>query len=520
MIIILSAKYTEQDLRIEFGKIPPSFLPVGNKRLYHYQIGSIRDNCPDETIYLTLPASYNLHEQDKLELDLLNIKILYIEDSFSLGQSVAFSLSSVILNNDENVTLYYGDTLLENGLYTNELSDNIIFTSHSEYNYIWLEMPKKDLVERQIFCGILTVSHPLTLVHCLIASEFDLSKSLELYNDKFSFKLEKRDDWLDFGHLNTFYDSKTIVTTQRAFNELKITKYYVEKKSHKSKKLEAEANWFRSIPENLIHFTPRLIDARKEENYFSYKLDYLYCPTLTEMFVFGNHPSNIWSLIINSCFNFLSECKKIKKQTTCNFYSSLVNKNNERLSEFLSQNPIYDKQILDDESNPYFLRDILKYAHGQINSEHKSTFVHGDFCFSNILFDFQRNNIKVIDPRGLDFDNNFNVYGDLRYDLAKLVHSAIGKYDFIVSDRFTIKENSNKIILELPSQSVNISYQIKNEIEKLGYSFREILAITITLFLSMLPLHYDKPNRQKAFIATAIKLYKDLRNDNYSDGRS
>lgn len=520
MIIILSAKYTEQDLRVEFGKIPPSFLPVGNKRLYHYQISSIRKICPNESIYLTLPASYKLNEQDELELNLHGIKVLFINDDFSLGQSIAFSLSLVTSNNNECITLYYGDTLLENGLSQNELCNNVIFTSYSEYNYIWLEMPQKGLTEKQIFCGALTVTHPLILIHCLIANEFNLSKSLELYNDNFGFELIKRDDWLDFGHLNTFYDSKTIVTTQRAFNELKITKYYVEKKSSKSKKLEAEANWFMNTPESLAHFTPRLISASKMENYYSYKLDYLYCPTLTEMFVFGNHPTNIWALIINSCFNFLHKCMAIKKQSTCDFYTSLVKKNTERLNLFLTQNPIYKKKILDDEYNSFFLKEILDYAHSQINSTQVSTFVHGDFCFSNILFDFKRNNIKVIDPRGLDFDDNLSVYGDLRYDLAKLVHSAIGKYDYIVSDRFSIKENNNQLILELPKESINISYLVKDEIEKLGYSFREILAITITLFLSMLPLHYDKPNRQKAFIATAINLYKDLKDDNYSDGRS
>lgn len=520
MIFILSAKYTEQDLRVEFGKIPPAFLPVGNKRLYHYQIRSIRNKCPDETIYLTLPATYKLDEQDKLELDFLNIQIVYIDDSFSLGQAIAFCLSSVKPDNVNSVTLYYGDTLLKDGLSRKELSNNVIYTAHSEYNYIWLEIPEEGFALKQIFCGILTVNYPLVLIHCLIETEFNLSKSLKLYNDKYNFKLEKRNDWLDFGHLNTFYDSKTIVTTQRAFNELKITKYYVEKKSHKSRKLEAEANWFMNIPENLIHFTPRLISTSKKEEYFSYKLDYLYCPTLTEMFVFGNHPSDIWSLIINSCFNFLRECKKIERQDSCSFYESLIIKNNKRLNDFLSQNPVYGAPILDDENKSYSLIEILEFAHGCINSNQITTFVHGDFCFSNILFDFQRNNIKVIDPRGLDFNDNLSVYGDLRYDLAKLVHSAIGKYDFIVSDRFSIMENNNKIILELPSQVANISNQIKDEIEKLGYCYREILAITITLFLSMLPLHYDKPNRQKAFIATAIKLYKDLKNDNYSNGRS
>jgi hypothetical protein len=48
-------------------------------------------------------------------------------------------------------------------------------------------------------------------------------------------------------------------------------------------------------------------------------------------------------------------------------------------------------------------------------------------------------------------------------------------------------------------------------LEPSGYEEKEILAITIQLFLSMLPLHSDRPERQKAFIANAIRLNKKLK---------
>ncbi|EFB3735278.1 capsular biosynthesis protein, partial [Escherichia coli] len=51
---------------------------------------------------------------------------------------------------------------------------------------------------------------------------------------------------------------------------------------------------------------------------------------------------------------------------------------------------------------------------------------------------------------------------------------------------------------------------IKKQFENSKFSYQEILAITTTLFLSMLPLHYDRPDRQLAFVATAINLYKEL----------
>ena len=37
-----------------------------------------------------------------------------------------------------------------------------------------------------------------------------------------------------------------------------------------------------------------------------------------------------------------------------------------------------------------------------------------------------------------------------------------------------------------------------------------VRAVTCGLFLSMLPLHADRPDRQRAFIANALRLYRDL----------
>ena len=43
--------------------------------------------------------------------------------------------------------------------------------------------------------------------------------------------------------------------------------------------------------------------------------------------------------------------------------------------------------------------------------------IHGDFCFSNILYDFKSQSIKVIDPRGVNMAGEYSIYGDIRYDV-------------------------------------------------------------------------------------------------------
>ncbi|WP_205953336.1 capsular biosynthesis protein [Pantoea stewartii] len=511
MIVILSAQYVDQDLRAEFGQLPPAFLPVGNKRLYTYQIKHIRDENPSEKIFLTLPKSFNISSWDEKNLADLSVEIIRIDENFSLGQSIAFSLASSCSAEDEHVVIYYGDTLLRSPLHLSETTRDVIYTAHSDFNYSWMVMNNAFEGNESVFCGILAISKPQLLIRNLISSRFELSESLVKYNETTPFVQQYREDWLDFGHLNTYYDSKTIVSTARAFNELKINKYYVEKRSTKKEKLRAEANWFSNIPEEMAYYAPMLISHGDENEAYKYKLEYLYSPTLTELFVYGNHPKTIWSHIIASCFTFIEKCYEIPANTSEeDFYTSLVTKNESRLDEFVKSNPRYSKVVCDSQGNKFYLKNILNEMHELIDEKSAPTFIHGDFCFSNILYDFKKNDIKVIDPRGIDFNGKLSIYGDIRYDLAKILHSAIGKYDYIISDRFIIMDDGLVLTLKIPDSSANLTDLIKKQFENSSFSYKEILAITTTLFLSMLPLHYDRPDRQAAFVATAINLYKEV----------
>lgn len=513
MIILLSAKYVEQDLRVEFGEIPPTFLPVGNQRLYKHQIRTIREIDTTSDIYLTLPKSFDLSEWDKGELSALDINIIWIDPQYSLGQSIAFCLSSVEFGSEECVTIYYGDTLLKNGIPT--LKGDYIYTAKSDYNYLWFDINENNQYgsSNEIFCGVLSISKPNTFTKCLISESFNFENSIKRYNEQNRFNIVDRNDWLDFGHLNTFYDSKTIVTTERAFNSLNICKNFVEKKSKKKFKLNAEANWFANCPEAIMPYTPRIYSHVDLGDEYSYKIEYLFNPTLTELFVYGNHPKKIWDRIINSCFEFLDTCVSLEKEVASDvpFYDLLTQKNKSRLEEFLKDNNEFSSNIYDKNGNSFNLIKVLEECHNLIDQTSKTTFVHGDFCFSNTLYDFRKKQVKVIDPRGIDFDDHLSIYGDIRYDLAKLCHSAIGMYDYIVSDRFDASFDGHIIELVLPKESIDLSSTFRELIETRGYSFNEILALTVTLFLSMLPLHFDKPKRQIAFVATAINLFKEIK---------
>ena len=96
------------------------------------------------------------------------------------------------------------------------------------------------------------------------------------------------------------------------------------------------------------------------------------------------------------------------------------------------------------------LNEILTNSEKHLPDAQKALGVlHGDFCFSNILYDFRSSKIKTIDPRGMTPDGHQTIYGDICYDIAKLSHSVLGLYDWIVAGYYEVSIKNNKIKLEI-----------------------------------------------------------------------
>ena len=58
MILIASASYCREDIAVEIGSLPPSFLPIGNQRLFELQYLLLQKI--DEEIWLSLPEGFEI----------------------------------------------------------------------------------------------------------------------------------------------------------------------------------------------------------------------------------------------------------------------------------------------------------------------------------------------------------------------------------------------------------------------------------------------------------------------------
>lgn len=357
--------------------------------------------------------------------------------------------------------------------------------------------------------GYFRLSHPYHFIKSLLRANYDFILGLKIYAKNFPFAFKKNDSWLDFGLISSYFHSKKLYFTKRHFNKLTIDSSgtFIDKTSRNVRKIQAEITWFESLPKELCIFAPKIISEGE-----SYKCEYLSLNTLAEIFVFGQLNGYAFKIIFDKLKDFLDKLHSIKPQNAApNF--CFYQKSKMRLREFAKQREIdLDAPFIFNGKNAPSLNTLLDSLSRFINAEFEPCFIHGDFCFSNIAFDFRALNIKTFDPRGMDFEGKISVYGDKRYDYAKLAHSVLGLYDFIIFGFYQCKFKDYEIRFE-----VEISDNIK-EIQQIflnSFDFDkcEILAICCHLFLSMLPLHSDSTARQNALLANAYRIYFDLVGD-------
>ena len=249
-----------------------------------------------------------------------------------------------------------------------------------------------------------------------------------------------------------------------------------------------------------------------------YETEYLYLSTLSDLGVFGRLPTYVWQRIFQSCDDFLTAAKNYRPDASPLQPDRIYrDKTIERLEAYAGQSGTdlgrdwhYRGKILPS------LNVIVKAIIEAIPPATPDYFqiVHGDFCFSNILYDFRANAIRVVDPRGIAADETPTIYGDVRYDIAKLFHSAVGGYDFIICSRHVLEDSGGyELALDLPTgRDVEERQAVFHDRAFAGYSMAQAAAqpISILLFLSMLPLHKDRPDRQRSFLANALRLYADM----------
>ncbi len=175
----------------------------------------------------------------------------------------------------------------------------------------------------------------------------------------------------------------------------------------------------------------------------------------------------------------------------------IVERMNRRWSDY-QKLPVYRKMLRSFKSKYDLDLNQMKQALGialenglSNNLQTKLFRTHGDLCFSN-MFLLTNNKVKFVDPRG--GRKKQDLFIPLLYDLAKLSQCVYGNYDGINAKR-KIPFASQQMIFEKWLQTKKIDTGILRLVES-------------SHFLSLLPLHADKPQKHEAFLLAAVGAYR------------
>ena len=330
----------------------------------------------------------------------------------------------------------------------------------------------------QAITGAYSFSNPTDLQKACKAAfdvvtdgEFQLSQIFEHYNviHKFELNSHNSEDLLDFGTIEEYFKNNNS-NLSRYFNEIKFGRDVVQKSSKTfGNKLLNEALWLKYAPRELQPFLPKVYDIDFKGP--AYEMERIHSVKLRDLFIYLDRRVATWKPIFSEINLFLDSCKIIKIES--NFWREVCNKTLLRRPDLESFTlELWDTVLLSKHQN-----------HGSL--------YHGDLHFNNMFFDFSRRKLTLIDPRG-------EFYGHWLYDVSKLMHSAIGKFDFIDSKLF----NQNDDFIKVYSAGTETVEKLFTEsiLDKLSKAeLRLVYKTTASLFASMQPLHKDSPDKIREF---------------------
>ena len=531
-VIIPSAKLVPEELQ-KLGKLPAIIYPINQKIAFDY----IYDQYKNLHTKVDVICYENA---DKVERRLRKvigneIKVRKLPELHDLGYTILYAIENI----DEPVVINFADTIVMNPIA--DISGDAFFYQEDYMSETWTYFDEEsgiithiydkeainEEIKKKLFVGVFKIINIHDFRECLRNAVQQKNKkmnsfyyALELYSKKHPMQAVLTNNWFDIGHEDKYYNSKLEVRA-REFNHITIDKNrgILKKTSDDKDKFIGEIKWYLKLPADVEYVRPRIFNYSTSYVNPYVSMEYYAYHTVHELFLYGDLTLQQWIDIFNRirfvCDDFkrytvqdanirpaleemyltktLQRFEKMKKdERFITFFESPIVVNGER---YLPLNEII---IALEKAVPEMLYDVDTF-----------NIIHGDLCFANIMVDSNFSFIKVIDPRGKF--GTYDIYGDFRYELAKLFHSVDGKYDFIIKDLFDLDYNSETACINYRIQNRKRDFNLYKVFldtfsAEVGGDLKKIELIEALLFLSMIPLHGESIRHQMAMLGTGLEI--------------
>ena len=544
-LLIPSALLVPPDMRNKFGELPTALFPLGNKTMIERLYDKYKDIV--DIIYIVVKRK-QLLINDYINSKKLPIRIIELDELRDLGYTIQYGIEFIIRQEPsvDYVYVNFADSLLDEPIPVdnNDFIYYVTGMSTDEWTYFRENQGKIEIIldkclvgggdtslgdVSNVFVGVFGFTNPHYFLELLkqysnVQSDMDtFYQAIFTYSQEYPFTILHSQNWFDVGHSDNYSKATTSVAA-RSFNSIEIDEQrgILKKRSENKEKLVNEIRWYLRIPNKLQYLLPRVYDYSLDLTDPYVSMEYYGYHTLHESLVFGDLPLVKWQAIfqkllfaINDMGKFTVTGERIQFEAALrdiylqktfdrldmmrnepDFHSFFENTITINGKEYRSLNE-YLKML------PQLIEKLVVYPFtGQFN------IIHGDLCFANILIEDTYDFIRVIDPRGKF--GTFDIYGDGRYELAKLMHTLEGKYDFIIEDMFDIDVIGNTIEYHVHKQIDNITNVFLDVFRESIDNIQAVRLIEATLFLSMIPLHSDYKQRQFAMLATGVMLLEQV----------
>lgn len=531
LIILMAGKGTRlYPLTIGF---PKCLLSIKQKpAIYNMIIPLIKEGLRDIIFVVNNDNINVIKDFMNMSFPNIDLKIEYIIQNDFSGPGSALSLVADKLSEDKSIILLLGDTLCtypdnydNSWIGVNEVADDekskyCMIESKSNKVINIFDKPDTTVDTNDAAIGLYYFKNSKLLSTILkekiekIHGEYQLSSYFQKYHEHENIYIKKINDWEDIGSLDGYMKTNKNNFNCRFFNTLYLDQLGVLHKKSIYPKITSEINWFKYTKNtDFEKVSPKFYDRdRFQDEYGIEFYDYL---TLSEYFTFYPlHEYNktyIFTSLIEKLID-LYKNNQLKDEKFKNLLKDiLIDKTYNRINEWSRTDITNKEKVFVNNKEYYGVFPLLEKLNNSIleiceNSINFTSIIHGDPAFSNILFSPRNMLFKFIDPRG-EFGID-TIYGDYRYDLAKLRHCYHGKYDEITNDLFEVSESTTY-------DNCNIELSFYKDLEYLtldhvlvekGFDIDDIELIEGLLFLSMIPLHNDYPERQIAFFSRGIEI--------------
>ncbi len=324
---------------------------------------------------------------------------------------------------------------------------------------------------------------------------------------------------VDIGVISNFIQVVTGNFDSRYFNSLQGNDYTLVKSSVNKAKILAEYNFYHLLPEDMKYWFVMPFDYKETDSEASYTMERLHMTDLAIKWVHGSMDELEFSELMDKYFYFFrcrheQECSETRYQSIAD--DLYVDKVKNRIADLKTLPEYADIERLLSVSHEddidalvakYF--ELKERVERRATYENKLVIGHGDPCFSNALYNKSTKTLKFIDPKGATSEED--LWTNPYYDVAKLSHSVCGCYDFFNNALFDIKLDQDfTYTLEIPFNNARYKEIFKEKCIANGFDWWSVRIYEASLFLSMLPLHIDNPQKVFGFLLNAKNILKEI----------